>query len=437
MKRKLLFVVSLIVAVTMLFTACGQKSVENVTPTQSETKKEEPTKEEPKKEVVLTATTNLVGEWAKILEDMLKAYSVENPNVKIEFSAPGKEYGNILQIKMASNDMPDLFSTHGWSVIKYGNFVADLKDRPWASRIDPGFKPIISDSSGKIYTFAFDQDKSGPIYNVDVFKKYGVEVPKTFDEFMAVCETIKTKSNGEVTPIACAAENWEEAQFFDFFATALLISPKDNHEKQLLDGTFDWSKWDVLAQKWHEMYKKGYINKDMLTAKYNDNVKAIAEGKAAIGLYGPYFIDELKKVNPDIKADMMPIPSMVDGDTPTFAGGERSTIAAWKDSKHLDEALKVIDFCAKDDNVTKMCSFTKLPPVLKDVKFDAGELTGTYEKYKEIRTFPYFDRVYLPNGMWDVMCKNSQLIIGGKIDAKQFSENMKKEYLRLRTVKND
>lgn len=441
MKSKLIAIVSILVIFALLLTACGQKAADSGkdAPVES-TLKEEPTKEEPAKEepkkVSLTATTNLVGEWSKVLEDMLKAYSTENPNVTIEFSAPGKEYENLLKVRMASSDMPDLFSTHGWSQIRYGDFVADLKDRPWASQIDPAFKPIIADDTGKVYALAFDQDKSGPIYNVEVFQKYGVEVPETMDEFMAACETIKTKSNGEVTPIACAAEGWEEAQFFDFFASSLFISPEDNSGAQLLDGSFDWNQWDVLAQMWLDMYKKGYINKNMLTAKYDDNLKAMALGTAAIGFYGPYFIDEMKAVNPDVKADMMPIPSIVAGDTPTFAGGERSTIAVWKDSANLEEALKVIDFCAQPDNVAKMCTFTKLPPALLGVEADAGELTATYEKYKDIRTLPYFDRVYLPNGMWDVMCKNSQMIIGGQITARQFSENMEKEYLRLRSIQD-
>lgn len=388
------------------------------------------------KEVTMTAITNLVGEWAQVLEDMLKAYSFSNPNVKIEFSTPGKEYDNVIMIKMATNNMPDLFSTHGWSKIRYGNFVADLKDRSWASKIDPTFKPIISDDSGKIYTLAFDQDKSGPIYNVDVFQKYNIKVPKTFDEFMTVCETIKTMSNGEVTPIACSAEGWEEAQFFDFFASSLFISPKDNYASQLLDGSFDWNNWDVLALKWQDMYEKGYLNKNILNDRYNDNINDIAQGKAAIGFYGPYFINELKKVNPNVRADMMPIPSMVEGDAPTFAGGERSTIAAWKDSKNLEETLKVVDFCAQPENIAKMCSFTNLPPVIIGINADVGELTETYKKYKDLRTLPYFDRVYLPNGMWEVMNKNSQQIVAGRIDPKQFSENMKKEYLRLRSDSN-
>jgi raffinose/stachyose/melibiose transport system substrate-binding protein len=45
-------------------------------------------------------------------------------------------------------------------------------------------------------------------------------------------------------------------------------------------------------------------------------------------------------IDPNINIGIMPVPSMIKGDTPTFAGGERNTLAIWKDSKHPDEAKK-------------------------------------------------------------------------------------------------
>ena len=233
MKKRLAFILAGTITISILLSACGgtEKNAQESTATESTVAQTSVSQEtEAKKEITLVATTNLVAEQATMLDDMLKAYTAENPNVKIEFSAPGKQYEDLLKVKMASNDMPDIFSTHGWAKLRYGNFVADLKDRTWAAKIDPAFKPIISDDNGKVYCLAFDQDKSGPIYNVEVFEKYGVQIPITMDELLAACETIKTKSNGEVTPIACAAEGWQEAQFFDFFATSLLISPSQNYQ---------------------------------------------------------------------------------------------------------------------------------------------------------------------------------------------------------------
>lgn len=430
----------LVTVLTMLFAGCKNNDAKKESasvPDNSTPEVTEPDAKNNEDPIQLTVWTNVVGKHAEVLENMAKEYEKLNPNIQIDFSAPGGEYENMLKVKMAAKDMPDIFSTHGWAKLRYGEFLADLSDREWADKVTESFKPIVSDEEGKLYVLPFDQDQSGPIYNTAIFEEYGIEIPATLDEFMAACETIKTKSNGEITPIVCAAEGWEEAQFFDFFATPLLISPEKNEAEALLNKTFDWNKWDVLPEKWLEMFEKGYINKDIFTVKFSDNIAKFAEGKAAIGFYGPYFIEEARALNPEIKADMMPIPAIYDGDEPTFAGGEKTTFGVWKDSPNKEAAMAFIDFCAQKENVAKVCAYTKLPPAIKGVEINAGELTKTYEKYANLRTFPYFDRVYLPNGMWDVMCKNSQSLLGKVITPREFSENMESEFNRLHQLQDN
>ncbi|TJY40672.1 extracellular solute-binding protein [Cohnella pontilimi] len=387
------------------------------------------------KEVTLTVMTNIVGEPSKVLEEIAKAFESENPNIKVEFSAPGAEYENIMKVKMASNAMPDVFSTHGWAKIRYGQYLADLKDEAWASQIDDAIKPAVTDESGKVYVLPIDQDKSGPVYNKEVLDKYGVQVPTTWDEFMKACEEIKTKSKGAVTPIHIGgADSWPIGQFFDFMATPSFISAPTNNASQLLDGSFDWKNFDKLPQMFLDLQKKGYLNKDVLTAKYSDSAKAFGEGKTAFGFYGPFLIEEAKKTNPNVKGGLMPIPSVVAGDQPTLAGGEKATWGVWKDSPNQEAAKKFVAYYAKPENVAKFAKADALPPGIKGVDIDAGDMTADFQKYASTPVIPYFDRVYLPNGMWDVMCKNGQDLLAGGINVSQFSENMKQEYERLRAA---
>ncbi|PZE20561.1 ABC transporter substrate-binding protein [Paenibacillus xerothermodurans] len=386
-------------------------------------------------QTTLTVATNVVGEPAKVLQTIADKFMQENPDVKVEFSAPGAEYENIMKVKMASNSMPDVFATHGWSKARYGQYLLDLKDEPWAKQLDDAIKPAVTDESGKVYALPIDQDKSGPAYNAEVLEKYGVQVPTTWDELLAAAEQIKTKSNGEVTPIHIGgADSWPIGQFVDFMATSLFISPQNNFSKQLTDGSFDWTNFDKLPEIFLDLQKKGYLNKDVLTAKYSDSAKAFGEGKVAFGFYGPFLIEEAKKTNSNVKGGLMPIPSTAAGDTPTLAGGEKTTWGVWKDSKNIDAAKKFVAFYAKPENVTLVTAAQALPPGLKGIEINAGTMTADFTKYKDTRVLPYFDRAYLPNGMWDVMCKNGQDLLAGGISARQFSENMQKEYDRLRTT---
>ncbi|MEC5187692.1 ABC transporter substrate-binding protein [Geobacillus thermodenitrificans] len=384
--------------------------------------------------VKLTVFSTINDEEGKAaFQEITKQFEKENPNIDVEVNFPGQEYENILKVKMAANDLPDVFDTHGWAQIRYGKYVADLSKESWASNLTDSMKPVLTDESGKVYALPLNEAKDGIMYNANILEKYGIKPPATFDELLAAAEKIKKESNGQIIPFYFSGvDSWTIGQFFDYFSTSLLVSPKENYSQDLLNGTFDWSKWTYLPEKFKEMYKKGLINKDVLTAKYSDLPKLFAEGKVAFAMMGPVFVGQAKEINPNVKVGYMPVPSIVQGDEPTFSGGERNTLAVWKDSKNLNEAIKFVNFFAQSDNLKKIAEATGLPAGLKGIDPDLGDLTKYYEEYADIRVFPYFDRVYLPNGMWDVMCTNGQEIIAGSITPKQFSENMKKQYQRLR-----
>src|SRR5262249_42494633 len=101
--------------------------------------------------ITLTVSTNQIGDQAKVLQDIAQKFMQQNPNIKVDFSAPGAEYENIMKVKMASRKLPDVFATHGWAIIRYGPFLADLRDQPWVGKLAPTIKSVITDSNGKVY----------------------------------------------------------------------------------------------------------------------------------------------------------------------------------------------------------------------------------------------------------------------------------------------
>lgn len=359
-----------------------------------------------------------------------KDFEAQNPNIKVDLQFPG-DYENVMKVNMAANELPDVFDTHGWAIIRYGKYLMDLRDEPWVPQMSDTIKNVVTDQDGKVYVLPISEAKDGISYNVNVLQKYNIAVPQTFDELMAAAETIKTQSKGAVTPFYFAgADNWTVGQFFDEFASPLLISPADNSASALLDGSFDWSKWTPLPTKFKEMYDKGYMNKDVITAKYTDLAKLFATDKVAFFIGGPSFADDAYKVNKDTKIGIMPVPAMAAGDQPSFSGGERDTMGIWKDTKHSAEAKKLIEFFAQPENMAKIANVMKLPAGLKGVTA-THEFASYYDQYASIRVFPYFDRVYLPSGMWDVMCNSGLDLIAGHITPDKYSQIMKENVARL------
>ncbi|WHY64790.1 extracellular solute-binding protein [Neobacillus sp. SuZ13] len=382
--------------------------------------------------VKLTVMSSTADQGMKTaLTEVVKAFEKENPSIKVDLQFPGSNYENILKMKMASNDLPDLFDTHGWAIKRYGNYLADLSGEKWAANLSDTIKPVITDDKGKLYVLPLNEAKEGVLYNVEVLEKYNIEVPKTFDELVAASEKLVKESKGEVTPFYFAAlDSWTIGQYFDYFANPLLISPQNNQAEALTNGSFDWSKWTFLPENFKKFYDKKLINKDMLTAKYVDEARLFAENKLAFALHAPASIADVKKINPNAKMGVFPIPSIEAGDTPTFVGGERFTLGLWKDTKHAKEAKQLLEFVSKPENIKKISDTTLAPAPFKDVTA-GGEFAPFYDQYKEERVLPYFDRVFLPNGMWDVMCTLGQELIAGNITPEEYSNKMKAEVERL------
>jgi ABC-type sugar transport system, periplasmic component len=443
-KAKKLLLVLCVILTLVLVTACGSNSGQNNGSNTSQGS----TQTTSNAGTESTAKSNqpaVVNFYAGLTEDsaiqnyktVLDGFSKEFPNIKVNLNIPGKEYENIMKVKMASKDMPDVFHTHGWAKARYGDFLVDLRDQEWASKLTFSIKDFLTDESGKVYGMPIFQEKSGIFFNADILKKYNIEVPKTWDEFTAACETIKTKSGGEIIPVHIGgADSWTLGCWYDVLANPLLISPQDNSASALLDGSFDWSKWDFLSQQLVEFYKKGFINKDAVTAKYTDTTKLMAEGKTCFTFDGSGMIPEVKRMNPDIHFGVSAIPSIAAGDTPVWSGGEGDTLGVWKNSKYLDAAKTMVAYFARPENIKTVIGTRSVLPGLEGVDVDLGELGPYYDAGKDLRMLSVFDRLYLPNGMWDVMCKNAQDLLAGGISVKQYSENMKTEYLRLRASNN-
>ncbi|OMF19006.1 ABC transporter substrate-binding protein [Paenibacillus sp. FSL H7-0331] len=429
-KWKLSLALTLVSAVAI--SGCSQRP-ESASPAPAPTSGKESSNSNSMAKKTLSMMSNVADQPVQeVYRQILNDFSKENPDIAVNIQFPGSAYENNMKVKMAANDLPDVFDTHGWAQVRYGEYLADLKDEPWAKQLTDTIKNVVTDKAGKVYVLPLSEAKDGIMYNVEMLKKYNLEPPKTLDELIAAAEKIKKESGGKTTPFFLSGiDESTIGTYFDYFANSLLISPESNSAADLLKNTFDWNKWNVLPEKLLDIKNRGLINEDFLTAKRSEIPAAFAAEKVAFVLLAPSFVDAVNKIKPDMKVGLMPIPSMSTNDKPNFSGGERATMGIWKDSKNMADSKKLLQFFAKPANMTKIANVTKLQPGLKGIE-SKHDLTEYYERYADIRVFPYFDRVYLPNGMWSVMSKSGTELLAGRITPKEYTANMKQEVERLR-----
>ncbi|AWI36912.1 sugar ABC transporter ATP-binding protein [Bacillus safensis FO-36b] len=402
---------------TMILSACGNNSSSEANG---------------KVTLTLFSTMSNSGE-RKAFEEVIREFEKKHEQIRIDANFPGNSYEDMIRVKMGANDMPDLFDTHGWAKLRYSEYVADLKEMDWVKQLDPSLDQILKDQDGKVYAYPLNQAKDGLSFNANLLKEYGIEVPRTLDELKSALLTVKEKSKGDVVPLWIpGGDNSNIAQVFDELATPLLITDqKHQYGKELENGSFDWSLYTPLAQFMKDLKDQDLLNKDVLTAKLSQAPELMAQNKIAFTFVGGSLGPEATELNSSIKVGTMPVPAIHEGDEQSWIGGERFTVAAWKDSKHLKEAKQFIDFLAKPENAKKIAEGTSSETALKQVKAK-NYYSAIYDQYEQVKIEPYFDRKYLPSGMWAVMATTGQELLAGSITPEQLSKKMEEEYKRLK-----
>lgn len=372
----------------------------------------------PESNVKLTFMSNMVGYTSETLEAVCKDYTAMT-GVEIEYIAPGASYEEIMKTKMASKDLPDLWTTHGWSVVRYGEYLRPLNDQPFFNDLQEGIKGVITAPNGDVYVLPINIDMAGIIYNATVLEKSGVNPDdiKTWADYEAACD--KVKAAGFIPMHIGGKDSWTIGQFFDWVAPSFYITNDASNDRAAFkDGSFDWTKWADLCNMFKKWFEAGYFNVDCLTSDYLTGAKAYADDKVAFGLYGNNVPADALSANPNVKMGFMPVPALTADDQPTLIGGERLTVGVWKESPNEEAALAFVNYLATPDVMKKIAEADGLPAGLKGIDVDTGMLKPCYDKYgATARVFPYFDREYLPNGMWDDLCITGAGILSGDKNA--------------------
>jgi len=401
-------VVAVLLAATMALglVACGGKENNGGNAGTEEARKPE--------DVTLTVWASGAGAQVDAMKAACEAFAAET-GYTVEFSAPGDTYEELMKTKMSSNDMPDVFDTHGWSVARYGEYLAPLNDVECAANINPQILNIVSNEAGDICAMPFDMDITGIVYNVDVLNEAGVDVDsiKTWADFEAACDAVLAIGKN---PIHMGGSNsFTIGWFYDRVAPSYYITDENNCKiDDLKSGKFDAAIWAEISALLDSWVTKGYLNDDCVSGEYTADVAALASNETAFLFYGNVAITLGLGINPEANLGMMPLPAKVAGDKPTLIAGENVAMGIWKDTEYKAEAVELLNYLAQPDVAKTIAQATGNATALTNVEVDLGMVQPYLDKYADVETFPYFDREYCPSGVWDVICSTGQIVLTQK-----------------------
>jgi raffinose/stachyose/melibiose transport system substrate-binding protein len=153
-----------------------------------------------------------------------------------------EQYKTKIAAEMAANEVPDVFNT--WAAgflkpfVKAGK-VYDLtdklnSDKEWKDRYVPGvYSPLEFD--GKVYALPTTQTVTCLFYNKEIFDKYGLKEPQTYDDLKNI---IKVLNDNGITPFALGNKApWVGAMYCELITNR--IGGNEPYNK-VYDGMGTW-----------------------------------------------------------------------------------------------------------------------------------------------------------------------------------------------------
>ncbi|WP_152394949.1 extracellular solute-binding protein [Paenibacillus guangzhouensis] len=232
------------------------------------------------------------------LEDVVKKTEADVPGLKFQLDGVEDTVNRNVKLKaeMQAGTQPPIFSLFGGD---------DTKSYAAAGRLLP-LNDIMSELGlsdaffnlreftvdGKIYGLPDAGFIEGFFYNKKMFEDAGVQVPKTYDEFLKVCEALKAKG---ITPIALgagAADGWSVNMILNSMFVGL---GGPELQEGFAAGTTKWTDPPVLEalKRVKELKDKGYFDKNVLGLKYAQGQAAFYTGKAAMLFDGSWAINAI------------------------------------------------------------------------------------------------------------------------------------------------
>jgi raffinose/stachyose/melibiose transport system substrate-binding protein len=365
--RKVSKVVVLLLALTMVFSlaACG-------TPAPSQAPSQAPTSaapadtasQAPAEKVTVKLFTNLADRNAgqgKLEQMLVDQYMAENKNVTIEIEALQDEpYKSKFKAYTSSDQLPDVVSVWGQPafidpVINSG-YLAELNASDYTNYNFLAGALSGFSKDGKIYGLARNSDMMVFYYNKAIFSKYGISVPTTFDELLAISD--KLKDTGIATCAMDGKDKWPIAILYTditlrYTGESTLIpkavSSKSFAEPRLLEAANVMKKMNDA-----KFYQKSFTATDYGAAR-----NMFAQGKSAMYYMGSW---EMGMVSDDsLPADFRSNIGVFELPVISGGAGKITDIAAWNGggysvsakSKVKDEAIKFLNYMFKPENWAK------------------------------------------------------------------------------------
>ncbi len=329
-----------------------------------------------------------------IFEQLEEEFNRTHDNIHLTIESPS-EAMTILKTRFIREDYPDIIGIGGeinYSYFVQSDILADISDYPGLASIQPAYVDILEGlefvPTEGTYGVPYVANAAGVLYNRTMFLEHGWEIPKTWEEFVSLCEKIQEAG---ILPLYFGfKDTW--TCLAPWNALAVGLAPEDVC-RQVNQGKTNFTKeYEGIAEKMLQLLQYG--EDGPFGYGYNDACTAFANGDSAMFTIGSYAVPQIKSLNPDMDIDSFVMPTGSSQEENILNSGVDLQFCITRACKNREVAYEVLDFLLEHENVQAYLDDQNAVPC-KNKEFELTPIFDGMKSYiAEGRMADYQDHYY-------------------------------------------
>ena len=281
----------------------------------------------------------------------LAEFEEAHPEIKLEVewyeANAWKDQGETLAL---SDSLPDVFYWNAggvlWNLVSSGDILAlndyltdDIKDQ----LIGGALANMTFD--GKVYQLPYTNACSCLYCNTELFDKYGVKIPETWDELL---DAVKAFKEAGVTPMALGGgDKWPTNMYTDIIALRFVGDEACRACYYKTEGaTFLTDDWKEGMEAFKTLIDLGAFPDDALSLTRDESEVPYFNGEIPMYVHGQWFSGSLSpEMQQKVKA--VKFPAVGKGYDNQWMGGPAEGFSVSAHTAHPDEAFVACQFLAQ------------------------------------------------------------------------------------------
>ncbi len=320
------------------------------------------------------------------LKDVLTSFGEANPDIElVDESMAGEDFLFTLKTDFASGNEPDVFGLWPGSdfdlLVKQGK-VADLtpileSNKEWYNRFhEDAWKYVTVDN--KIYGLPFEIIYEGLFVNVDLFAKYHIAIPKTYEELKDAVDAFNAVG---IIPIAY---NTTPEGSFIYQNIVMKLGGKEDVEQPFDSHGNLRPAFSRGMDLMKELYDMGAFPDNAFLLDDKSRNDLFMNKEAAMIVQGTWFIGEQGVEPDDTSVAIVPFPSIEGGkagyDAVIYGMGNgifHMSSKAWNDETKRENSIKLLQSLTSVEAATR---FKEAGGFISNIKipFNSRQLNDSY-----------------------------------------------------------